>query len=1143
MSPRWLGVFRARRSEEGDVIAQRRRAFGLRRLHLEQLEERVLLSTISLATDHLTVNLESSNGTVTRVADPASGNNYLQAAAPLARLRVGATWYSCSSCTLTDNLLAVAFASSPQGNVLTVEVQQAPIESDYFVFTVTSLSPLADELRLFNFQTTLKSQANNFSCIATNYDFAIYIRSFSPAGVTYVNSFMDDIAPASQIVGAAVALGGSAYGSEGATVRAQLKTLIAREGLLTSSLGGPWALDASATLNQESYIFADNLSEANVQAWIALARSAGIGIIHINGWAASYGHYGISASKFPNGLAGMKSVVDQIHAAGLKAGLHTLTACITTNDSYVTPTPDPRLGKDVSFTMAAAITDSDTTIYVNEAISGLQTTWGANGGNVLMLDSELIQYTGYSTSAPYGFTGCTRGVFGTTKAAHSATNVSHLYSNYGYLCPDPDTTLHDEIGENLATTINACGFDLVYLDGAEANFTAYGRSRGKAAIFSRIDHPVRIEASMWDAYSWTYHSVVGAWDYPTWGDKGYIDSHAASSLAYKNAALLPAQLGWWGIRASGTDYTASFPDELEYLCAKALATGVSLSFEEVSTSAKNGRQAECLDLLRKWQTISIDADLQARLGVAGDEFHLETLPDGSLHVVQVDYAKHKLTGLADGTQSWRVSNTFGSQSPSLRIEALYGVGSYDAGTLSLTGTAADVAATTVTRATGVTASLTWSTDQARPGEAGSMLFTAKNSGTTSTGAWAKAAEVYASPLSMAGNDAIGVWIFGDGLGEILNLQLSNAAGYHSALSDHYVTVDFTGWRYFEFPLRERDVDKYFDYTWPYAFSSAVWRFPIDRSHVGGINIYYNNLPAGGATVNCYVSLVKPLPIQKIALTNPTLSIGGATVTFPTSLQSGQYLEVDTSGACRVYDQNGFLIGSVTPTGVLPLLAQGENTLSFTCTATEGYNARANVMLGSYDRQSTHWDATTLGAWGFEESSVQATADDASPYLNNGQFSTSAPTRVAGKYGNALQFNGVDASVAIPASQSLDQLTGSFTAQLWFKCLGASQTAGTLVAKNATASAGNDPLRLYVTGGDHHLAASVGNGSVAWVLDSGVAVADGVYHHAALVYDDAAKTYTLYLDGQARATQAVAADWAAGPAAGITSAESSTRCSS
>ena len=43
--------------------------------------------------------------------------------------------------------------------------------------------------------------------------------------------------------------------------------------------------------------------------------------------------------------------------------------------------------------------------------------------------------------------------------------------------------------------------------------------------------------------------------------------------------------------------------------------------------------------------------------------------------------------------------------------------------------------------------------------------------------------------------------------ELLNLQLTNARERSLVYDEHYVTVDFTGWRYCEFLLRERDAHR------------------------------------------------------------------------------------------------------------------------------------------------------------------------------------------------------------------------------------------------------------------------------------------------------------------------------------------------
>ena len=80
--------------------------------------------------------------------------------------------------------------------------------------------------------------------------------------------------------------------------------------------------------------------------------------------------------------------------------------------------------------------------------------------------------------------------------------------------------------------------------------------------------------------------------------------------------------------------------------------------------------------------------------------------------------------------------------------------------------------------------------------------------------------------------ALGVWIYGDGKGELLNFQLNNTREYYTAWDDHYVDVNFTGWRYFELLLRERDAQRHQDYVWPYGGPCEVGRTPILRNRVG-----------------------------------------------------------------------------------------------------------------------------------------------------------------------------------------------------------------------------------------------------------------------------------------------------------------------
>ncbi len=166
------------------------------------------------------------------------------------------------------------------------------------------------------------------------------------------------------------------------------------------------------------------------------------------------------------------------------------------------------------------------------------------------------------------------------------------------------------------------------------------------------------------------------------------------------------------------------------------------------------------------------------------------------------------------------------------------------------------------------------------------------------------------------------------------------------MGEHYVIVDFTGWRYFE--LIEPEGKRWSDYAWPYGHAYSIFREYVSEGQIASLNLYVNNVPPK-ETVTCYLSSIKALAIQKVKLEKPRLTIGGKTIVFPVSLESGCYLEFNALDGCKLYDPNGVLIQEVKPEGEVPSLAAGENQITFACDAPAGYNARAvvtTITIGS-----------------------------------------------------------------------------------------------------------------------------------------------------------------------------------------------------
>jgi len=83
---------------------------------------------------------------------------------------------------------------------------------------------------------------------------------------------------------------------------------------------------------------------------------------------------------------------------------------------------------------------------------------------------------------------------------------------------------------------------------------------------------------------------------------------------------------------------------------------------------------------------------------------------------------------------------------------------------------------------------------------------------------------------------------------------------------------------------------------------------------------------------------------KVTLANPSVAINGQKLTFPVTIQSGQYIEFESLNDCRLYDERGEVLQRIPPQGDVPTMLAGDNAIEFSCLPPEGHNARANITL-------------------------------------------------------------------------------------------------------------------------------------------------------------------------------------------------------
>jgi hypothetical protein len=334
-------------------------------------------------------------------------------------------------------------------------------------------------------------------------------------------------------------------------------------------------------------------------------------------------------------------------------------------------------------------------------------------------------------------------------------------------------------------------------------------------------------------------------------------------------------------------------------------------------------------------------DVKAKLRVPREEFTLEKADD-AWRLRPVQYAKHKVRGLDGSSNVWTTANRFEAQPARMRITALMAAAPYD----SLDATVvedfskpevfADRAAEN-----GVSANIETTTEPVKTGS-GSGLITANSDRDNPNGAWVRVAKKYAPPLNIAKQQALGVWVYGDGQGELLNVQLRSPLHTTSlGMGDHYVEIDFTGWRYFE--LIEMEGGRIADFNWPYGGGYSIYREGVDYGQIETLGLWLNQLPKG-RKAQCALSPIKAMPLVKTTIKNPRVRIGGASILFPIEFESGAYLEFNSMSDCKLYGRDGAMLAEVKPEGGAPVLNAGDNTVEFSCDAPTGVNARAEVTV-------------------------------------------------------------------------------------------------------------------------------------------------------------------------------------------------------
>ncbi|MDD4017370.1 MAG: hypothetical protein PHV28_05440 [Kiritimatiellae bacterium] len=736
-------------------------------------------------------------------------------------------------------------------------------------------------------------------------------------------------------------------GAPRARLTRALQAMTVASGVPVSFAGGAWSRDAEEC--RGSYL-QPILEYAATDDWIDLARRGSFSTIHFRYWMDTLGHYGAKTNLFPRGWTDLFAAADKIHAAGLRAGIHTLTACISPKDPWVASDLNTNLLAWATYTLAADLPPDAAELVVNEVPGPRHDTvfTYSGDGNAIRIGTEIVQYSGVRRTKPYAFTGLARGAFGTRPAAHTAGDkAAYLQQRYLAFYPDPDSPLADALADQIARFFHGGRFDQIYLDGAEGEGLVDRRKQDKMMrkIISRLRASPVIEASDWSTHNWWQHSRVGAWDSPYFDAKRFIDDHVRSVAWSRDAEFLGAQMGWWSIRNACPHFRGLFSDENEYFSSRVAGMDATMSVTGLDVNKKpltfyRGNMLTVMGWYERFRLARAWADgVQEKMNAERAEFRLRQDAQGLWTLASVTTVIQRVKGTLPGSETWRAdfSQTgFAPRTADVRVEAFYVPGDFSAKNPLVLFDPASEEGVTASSASNVVFRTARATDPAR----GAVLrLHAENKGTPRNGSWTCVERVFSPHASPGGSRAMGFWVQGDGSGAILNFQLNGAREYGGTVSDHFVKLDFTGWRYVDFVMREREAEEALRWKWEASRSSRRFRSILNMNHLYSVAFLLNSIPPG-REVNIALSEARMFRDTRVTLDKPVLAVNGEKHPVPFALVSGDFAELE-EGVWRHYREDGTLLAEAA---AAPLsLSPGINEFRFAAGGGNGLRAEVTVF--------------------------------------------------------------------------------------------------------------------------------------------------------------------------------------------------------
>jgi len=456
------------------------------------------------------------------------------------------------------------------------------------------------------------------------------------------------------------------FGCRPDSVLTVLERMEIAENLPHPTINGKWAKTSKEAT--ASYLILD-YGESNIDQAIAITKKAGLSYLYQQDPFESWGHFKLKPALFPNDREGLKKCVDKASLQGIRLGVHTLSNFITTNDAYVIPAPDERLGRIGSTMLSEEVNPQDTSIALDDITYFKELEHSTL--KTVLVDQELITFRELSSKKPWRMLGCQRGRFGTEPGVHAMGAVIHALMDHPYKTFLTNTLLADEVAGNLANLFNETGLRQISFDGLEGLYSTgmgqYARNRFVQQWYDQLRPELRgqviNDASMAGHYHWHIFTRMN-WGEP-W-NAGFREGQTQYRLInqdYFQRNYIPAMLGWFQMTPSTS------VEDIEWLLARSAGYNAGFALvSDFSTIDQNGISQELFARIKGWEDMRMSASLpeplKAKLRDGKNEFHLEAVMAGSWNLFEYQVARKswKRFGTAKpATTEAILNNNFGPQ--------------------------------------------------------------------------------------------------------------------------------------------------------------------------------------------------------------------------------------------------------------------------------------------------------------------------------------------------------------------------------------------------------------------------------------------------------------------------------------------------